>query len=85
MHPANETPPHCPYFCTGVQLGAVGDGAALVTKVVGAGADDGVVAGGLPESEPEPFHTAGPGIGYVVAFLAASESMLKAMPGSVAE
>lgn len=34
---------------------------------------------------PEPFHTAGPGMGYEVAVLAASLSMLKATPGSEAE
>lgn len=86
-------PPHCPYLAT-AQAGAlgsgsgsgtavVGAGAALVTIVVGTGLGelDSTGAGLLPP--PEPPQTAGPGTVYVVAFLAASESMLNAMPGSV--
>jgi hypothetical protein len=56
-------PPHWPYFSTGVHAGAVGSaGAALVTSVVGTGSGeaDSTGAGVLL---PEPFHTAGPGMG----------------------
>jgi hypothetical protein len=83
-------PPHCPYFWTGEQEGVVGTagaallvgfaGAALVTSVVGAAVGAADSTGALP---PAPVQTSGPGIGYEVAALAASESMLKAMPGSV--
>ncbi len=59
----------------------MGTAATLVTIVVGAGAADGAGLGAFPV----PSHTAGPGIGYVVAFMASGESMLKAMPGSVPE
>ena len=94
MQPVNVFPPHCPYLATGPQLGCVATGALLVSIVVGAadvgGAAD--VAGAPPPLFPPPVlpppllvpsHTAGPGIGYEVAVLAASESMLNAMPGSV--
>jgi hypothetical protein len=66
-----------------VQDGTVGSaGAALVTNVVGTGSGALDSTGAVPL--PLPFQTAGPGTGYVVAFLAASESMLNAIPGSVA-
>jgi len=60
--------------------GVVGALPTLVTSVVGVptGGSGGVVL-------PLPFQTAGPGIGYVVATLAASESILKLIPGSDAE
>lgn len=82
----NPLPPHCAHFCASHAAGAdvSGAGTALVTNVVGADVGDGSGAGVSPPPLLVPSHTAGPGIGYVVAFLAASESMLKAMPGSVA-
>jgi hypothetical protein len=52
-----------------------------VINVVGSGCGCGSSVGGV--ELPVPSHTAGPGIGYVVAVLAASLSMLKAIPGSV--
>jgi hypothetical protein len=58
---------------------AEGAGAALVTMVVALGAADGAGAGAFPV----PSQTVGPGMGYVVAFMASGESILKAMPGSV--
>lgn len=82
-------PPHCPYFCTGEQDGVVGTagaallvglGAALVTSVVGTAVGAADSTGAPP---PTPVQTSGPGIGYEVAALAASESMLNAIPGSV--
>jgi hypothetical protein len=42
-------------------------------------------AGSLGAVLPLPFQTAGPGTGYVVAVIAAGESILKSMPGSDAE
>jgi hypothetical protein len=64
-------------------------GAALVTNVVGtnvvgtgSGALDSTGSGAVPP--PLPPQTAGPGTVYVVAFFAASESMLNAIPGSEA-
>jgi hypothetical protein len=52
------------------------------TAVVGtgSGALDSTGAGDVPL--PLPFQTAGPGTVYVVAFFAASESILNAIPGS---
>jgi hypothetical protein len=86
VHPLYVIPPHCAYFATSHigAAGAVGAAATLVIKVVGAagsavGAADGAGAGAFPV----PSQTAGPGMGYVVAFIASGESMLKAMPGSV--
>lgn len=67
--------------------GTVGVADALVIMVVGeavaVGAAVGTADGAGAEPLPVPSHTAGPGIGYVVACLASGESMLKAMPGSV--
>ena len=82
VHPVYVFPPHCPYLATGVHDagGFVGVVPTLVTSVVGT--PTGGSGGAVP---PLPFQTAGPGIGYVVAVLAASESMLKLMPGSDAE
>ena len=65
----------------------------LVVSVVGAavgavvGADVGLAGCvGCEGCElPVPSHTGPPGTTYVVAFLAASLSMLKSMPGSEAE
>lgn len=86
MHPANPFPPHCPYLATshaGAAGAAEGVGDALVASVVGLGEVTGAagVAGSL--APPDPFQTAGPGMGYEVAVFAASESMLNAIPGSV--
>lgn len=83
VHPLYVIPPHCAYFATW-HAGAVGTAATLVTKVVeDAGAAVGVADGAGAGAFPVPSQTAGPGIGYVVAFIASGESMLKAMPGSV--
>jgi hypothetical protein len=82
-------PPHCPYLVTSQigTAGALGAAIALVTNVVGMGsAGAGAAVGsGVPDAGalPVPFHTAGPGMGYVVAVMAAGLSMLNAIPGSV--
>ena len=81
-------PPHCAYLATSHTgaAGALGAGAALVTKVVGTGSGAGAAVGsGVPGvgELPVPSHTAGPGMGYVVAVMAAGLSMLYAIPGSV--
>jgi hypothetical protein len=82
-------PPHCPYLVTSQTgtAGALGAATTLVTKVVGTGsAGAGAAVGsGVPVAGalPVPSHTAGPGMGYVVAVMAAGLSMLNAMPGSV--
>lgn len=70
-----------------MQEGTVGFGVALVTSVVGTseGAGVGAGVGSVPGAGalPVPSQTAGPGIGYVVAFMASGESILNAIPGSV--
>lgn len=88
MHPEYVLPPHCPNFATGEHVtgGVVGTATALVTNVVGAAETLGSgEVGWLGVVLPLPFHTAGPGTGYVVAFMASGESMLKLIPGSDAE
>jgi len=84
VHPVYVFPPHCPYFATGVHVVGGDDGAetALVTRVVGTDTGGSGLVGAV---DPLPLQTAGPGIGYVVAVMAAVESMLKLMPGSEAE
>ena len=84
LHPSNPIPPHCWNFLA-EQTGVVGSGTVLVTNVVGAAVGAVVGSAGAGCALPVPSHTAPPGTTYVVAFLAASLSMLKLMPGSEAE